>query len=41
MSDENHKEMMKIKGKIQAESGEMTSMDDVIAQLVKSFKKKK
>jgi len=41
MSDENHKEMMKIQGKIQAESGEMTSMDDVIAQLVKSFKKKK
>ena len=41
MSDENHKEMMKIQGKIQAESGEMTSMDDVIAQLVKSFKKKR
>jgi hypothetical protein len=41
ISDENHKEMLKIQGKIQAESGEMTSMDDVIAQLVKSFKKKR
>ena len=41
MSDENHKEMMKIQGKIQAESGEMTSMDDVIAKLVKAFKKKR
>jgi hypothetical protein len=41
ISDENHKEMLKIQGKIQAELGEMTSMDDVIAELVKSFKKKR
>lgn len=40
ISDENHKEMLKIQGKIQAKSGEFTSMDDVIADLVKSFKKK-
>lgn len=41
ISDENHKEMLKIQGQIQAKSGEFTSMDDVIAELVKSFKKKR
>lgn len=41
ISDENHVEMLKIQGKIQAESGEFTSMDDVIADLVKSFRKRK
>jgi hypothetical protein len=41
ISDGNHKEMLKIQGRIQAELGEMTSMDDVIAELVKSFKKKR
>ena len=41
ISDENHKEMLKIQGKIQAESGEFTSMDDVIQHMVKSFKKRK
>jgi len=41
ISDENHKEMLKIQGKIQAASGEFTSMDDVIQYLVKSFKKRK
>jgi len=40
ISDENHKEMLKIQGQIQAKSGEFTSMDDVIAELVKAFKKK-
>lgn len=40
ISDKNHKEMLKIQGKIQAESGQMTSMDDVINELVKSFKKR-
>jgi len=39
ISDENHKEMLKIQGQIQAKAGEFTSMDDVIAQMVKSFKK--
>jgi len=40
ISDENHKEMLKIQGEIQAKSGEFTSMDDVIAQLVKNHRKK-
>ena len=33
ISDENHKDMLKIQGQIQAKSGEFTSMDDVIAKL--------
>lgn len=41
ISDENHKEMLKIQGEIQAKSGEFTSMDDVIEYLVKTYKKKK
>jgi hypothetical protein len=41
ISDSNHKEMLKIQGQIQAQSGEFTSMDDVIAELVKSFRKRK
>ena len=41
ISDENHKEMLKIQGKIQAKSGEFTSMDDVIAELVSNYRKRK
>ncbi len=41
ISDENHIEMLKIQGQIQAKSGEFTSMDDVIAELVKVFASKK
>ena len=41
ISDENHKEILKVQGQIQAKSGEFTSMDDVIANLVKTFKKKR
>lgn len=40
VNDSLHKELLKIQGQIQAQSGEFTSMDDVIAELVKSFKKK-
>jgi len=40
ISDENHREMLKIQGQIQAKSGEFTSMDNVIDEMVKSFKKK-
>ncbi|MBT4326533.1 MAG: hypothetical protein HOD60_06450 [Candidatus Nitrosopelagicus sp.] len=40
ISDENHKEILKVQGQIQAKSGEFTSMDDVIAELTKMFKKK-
>jgi len=41
ISDENHHDMMKIQGQIQAKSGEFTSMDDVIAELVKTYRKRK
>jgi len=41
ISDENHKDMLKIQGHIQSKSGEFTSMDDVIVELIKSFKKRK
>jgi len=41
ISDEIHKEMLKIQGEIQAKSGEFTSMDDVIEQLVKIYRKRR
>lgn len=41
ISDENHKEILKIQGQIQAKSGEFTNMDTVIEELVKAFRKKK
>lgn len=37
--DELHKELLMIQGKIQSESGEFTSMDDVIHELIKNYKK--
>jgi len=40
ISDENHHDMMKIQGQIQAKSGEFTSMDDVIPKLVSEYRKK-
>ena len=40
ISEQNHREMLKIQGGIQAKSGEFTSMDDVIASLIKEYKKK-
>jgi len=39
-NDDLHKELLKIQGQIQAKSGEFTSMDDVIAELVKNYKKR-
>jgi len=41
ISDENHKEILKIQGQIQAKSGEFTGMDLVIEELIKTFKKRK
>jgi len=41
ISDSNHREMLKIQGQIQAKSGEFTSMDDVIAELVRLYRKKR
>ena len=40
ISDKSHKEMLKIQGEIQAKSGEFTSMDDVITEMVKEYRKK-
>jgi len=40
ISDSNHRDMMKIQGQIQAKSGEFTSMDDVIAELIRNFRKR-
>jgi hypothetical protein len=39
--DELHKELLKIQGEIQAESGEFTSMDDTITKLVETYRKKR
>lgn len=42
ISDDNlHKELLKIQGQIQAQTGEFTSMEDVLEQLIKTFKKRK
>jgi len=40
-NDDLHKELLKIQGQIQAKTGEFTSMDDVIAELVKTYRKRK
>ena len=37
---ENHKDLLKIQGQIQSQTGEFTSMDDVIANMVKAYRKK-
>lgn len=39
-NDELHKELLKIQGKLQAESGEFTTMDNVIEALVSEYNKK-
>ena len=38
ISDEFHKEVMKIQGEIQAESGEFTSMDETISRMVQAYR---
>ncbi len=40
ISDENHRNVLKIQGQIQSKSGEYTSMDDVIAELVDTYRVK-
>ena len=37
--DSLHKELLKIQGEIQAKSGEFTSMDNVIDELVRVYRK--
>jgi len=39
-NDDLHKELLKIQGQLQAKTGEFTSMDDVIEELVKNYKKR-
>jgi len=41
ISDANHKEMLKVQGEIQAKSGEFTSMDDVVANFVKNYRRRR
>lgn len=41
ISDSNHREMLKVQGEIQAKSGEFTSMDDAVAELVKTYRSHK
>jgi len=41
ISDDNiHRELLKIQGQIQAKSGEFTSMEDVLSELIKTYRKK-
>ncbi len=39
-NDDLHKELLKIQGQIQSKSGKFTTMDDVISELVKEYRKK-
>jgi len=41
VNDDLHKELLKIQGQIQAKTGKFTSMDDVIEELVRIYKKRK
>jgi len=36
-----HRELLKIQGQIQAKTGEYTSMEDVIAELIKTYRKRR
>lgn len=39
--DDIHRELLKIQGQIQAKSGKFTSMEDVLTELIKTYKKKR
>ena len=39
--DKIHKELLKIQGQIQAKTGEFTTMEDVLTELIKKYKKKR
>ena len=42
IADDNiHIELLKIQGQIQAKTGEFTSMEDVLSELIKKYKKKR
>ena len=38
--DDIHRDLLKIQGQIQAQSGEFTSMEDTLAELIKAYRKK-
>jgi len=38
INDAHHKNLVRIQGKMQAEKGEYQSMDDVIGELIHSYK---
>lgn len=38
-NDDLHKELLKIQGEIQAKTGEFTTMDDVMQELVELYRK--
>jgi len=40
-NEDLHKELLKIQGQIQAKTGKYTSMEDVLDELVKRYKRKK
>jgi len=40
-NDDLHKDLLKIQGQIQAKSGEFTSMDEVISELIRNYKRRK
>ena len=39
--DALHKELLKLQGVIQAKTGELTSMEDVLVELLRNYKKRK
>jgi hypothetical protein len=42
ISEDNiHKELIKIQGYIQAQTGESTSMEDVLSELIRTYRKKR
>ena len=42
ITDDNiQKELLKIQGQIQANTGEFTSMEDVLTELIKRYKKRR
>lgn len=40
LSDEIHKELMKIQGELQSQTGELTTMEDTIKTMVEAYRKK-
>ena len=39
-NDDLHKELLRIQGEIQARTGEFTAMDDVISELIETYRKR-